>query len=647
MSEAPDLLATSDQATRARRFHNKSRHGCKSCKERRIKCDEVQPKCSNCVRRGADCDYPPKVGDTQSGAETSLHEGSSQSHPPKRIRKSRKRDEPPTKTEFTFVDVQTPITRKRKCRHFIYYEGDEDVAPRGSPPNSVDGEVSRQLARAPVLSEAVEQALEQGQRLADIMLVSKDEPILLGENEYIPNPTEGEAEGSNRNRSQYLSRPESDPASPTSDLSISKWQSAPSTGLAQSTSGVRISLQDFHLISTYRNFTCLTFPYVTPATNPWKNLTFDLQFKQKPYLYHTTLALTGAHLRYLQGVATPSVSEVSHYVKALSSFRDTIAKTPGITAPTLQRGKPQSEIAVEATGLFATSAMLGAYMWTTEVSEIHSWLIAKYSMSVGTREIIHNVWEGAAFDAFREAVGHSLKTVTTTLHEVIPIGQDEMRFPALEALATGKDPLQLLLMDAQDIQNDDSPIPDIYDYKYAWSDREECPYYDASNGAMVIDVGSLYRMATIITTLEKYCNSNLLSEEQMTALMRLIFMWPGLGCREILKSLKKRDKRIYLLLAYYYAAVVRVKQINTVSMEAMLDDTLGSGMLQDRGTEMLKAWWLMKSPRLLLRSIIEFLGKEWAKWLEWPLEVLKREEDSEMARLQDLWGPAMAGIAVT
>ncbi|KAI1365773.1 hypothetical protein F5Y08DRAFT_167558 [Xylaria arbuscula] len=39
----------------------KSRHGCQTCKRRKIKCDEVRPVCGNCARRFYDvqkCDYP-------------------------------------------------------------------------------------------------------------------------------------------------------------------------------------------------------------------------------------------------------------------------------------------------------------------------------------------------------------------------------------------------------------------------------------------------------------------------------------------------------------------------------------------------------------------------------------------------------------
>ncbi|KAL4738933.1 hypothetical protein BDV11DRAFT_127489 [Aspergillus similis] len=40
-----------------RRTHRKSRHGCKACKQRRVKCDEARPVCSNCTQRQEDCEY--------------------------------------------------------------------------------------------------------------------------------------------------------------------------------------------------------------------------------------------------------------------------------------------------------------------------------------------------------------------------------------------------------------------------------------------------------------------------------------------------------------------------------------------------------------------------------------------------------------
>ncbi|PKX97261.1 Zn(II)2Cys6 transcription factor [Aspergillus novofumigatus IBT 16806] len=42
---------------RARRTHQKSRLGCKTCKKRRVKCDEKKPTCTNCRQHAVICDY--------------------------------------------------------------------------------------------------------------------------------------------------------------------------------------------------------------------------------------------------------------------------------------------------------------------------------------------------------------------------------------------------------------------------------------------------------------------------------------------------------------------------------------------------------------------------------------------------------------
>ncbi|KAL2129038.1 hypothetical protein VTI74DRAFT_8312 [Chaetomium olivicolor] len=45
---------------KSRRSHRKSRYGCTKCKERRIKCDELTPRCSRCERMNLACQYPRK-----------------------------------------------------------------------------------------------------------------------------------------------------------------------------------------------------------------------------------------------------------------------------------------------------------------------------------------------------------------------------------------------------------------------------------------------------------------------------------------------------------------------------------------------------------------------------------------------------------
>ncbi|KAI9691295.1 MAG: hypothetical protein M1820_009793 [Bogoriella megaspora] len=40
-----------------KRRHRKTRTGCKSCKERRVKCDEGKPSCKRCMQRGLECSF--------------------------------------------------------------------------------------------------------------------------------------------------------------------------------------------------------------------------------------------------------------------------------------------------------------------------------------------------------------------------------------------------------------------------------------------------------------------------------------------------------------------------------------------------------------------------------------------------------------
>ncbi|KAK9328583.1 hypothetical protein V1520DRAFT_371118 [Lipomyces starkeyi] len=44
-----------------KKLHFKSRNGCLICKKRKIKCDEVRPKCRNCLKHGVNCEYAKEV----------------------------------------------------------------------------------------------------------------------------------------------------------------------------------------------------------------------------------------------------------------------------------------------------------------------------------------------------------------------------------------------------------------------------------------------------------------------------------------------------------------------------------------------------------------------------------------------------------
>ncbi|PYI20675.1 hypothetical protein BO99DRAFT_381884 [Aspergillus violaceofuscus CBS 115571] len=61
---------------RRRVRHHKSRKGCFTCKQRRVKCDEVQPICGACAFRGESCSYPLSAPSTSAPSRSSQRSGS-------------------------------------------------------------------------------------------------------------------------------------------------------------------------------------------------------------------------------------------------------------------------------------------------------------------------------------------------------------------------------------------------------------------------------------------------------------------------------------------------------------------------------------------------------------------------------------------
>ncbi|KAH6656899.1 hypothetical protein BKA67DRAFT_173829 [Truncatella angustata] len=56
-----------------RRSHRKSRNGCRNCKRRKVKCDELKPECTNCVRFGMPCDFTGLANPSSSATSTTSH----------------------------------------------------------------------------------------------------------------------------------------------------------------------------------------------------------------------------------------------------------------------------------------------------------------------------------------------------------------------------------------------------------------------------------------------------------------------------------------------------------------------------------------------------------------------------------------------
>ncbi|KAH7378909.1 hypothetical protein BKA64DRAFT_686947 [Cadophora sp. MPI-SDFR-AT-0126] len=62
----------STMSTGGRRSHRKSRNGCANCKARKVKCDEAQPACGNCMRHGVECAYSSLLLDRHSQSPSAV-----------------------------------------------------------------------------------------------------------------------------------------------------------------------------------------------------------------------------------------------------------------------------------------------------------------------------------------------------------------------------------------------------------------------------------------------------------------------------------------------------------------------------------------------------------------------------------------------
>ncbi|TVY35114.1 Sterol uptake control protein [Lachnellula occidentalis] len=60
-----EIRENPDDGARKRKAHKKSRRGCRNCKLRRVKCDEVRPECKKCIDFGVTCNYDLKIPDLQ------------------------------------------------------------------------------------------------------------------------------------------------------------------------------------------------------------------------------------------------------------------------------------------------------------------------------------------------------------------------------------------------------------------------------------------------------------------------------------------------------------------------------------------------------------------------------------------------------
>ncbi|KAK6499991.1 hypothetical protein TWF481_010348 [Arthrobotrys musiformis] len=246
-----------------RRHHSKSRHGCRLCKEKRIKCDEGKPICDNCVRVSGACVYEKIAGEIPGK--------------PVRIRKKRQvSDGDPSASEFITVSSS-------------------DIAARG-----IEILRGRAILSPPGSSSAVSSTVQKKDAVViptNFAALNEDEPP--GTPWYGPN---------------------ADQLVPTIG---SPWQAAPSTSLNVGAKSGEISLTDVELHCFYLQVTSTTVPYASLTIAPWRDLTFQTGCENVFY-YHIILAVSAAHQRHLHSIPVQTVNESNHVVQALESFRNAL-----------------------------------------------------------------------------------------------------------------------------------------------------------------------------------------------------------------------------------------------------------------------------------------------------------------------------------
>ncbi|PHH53080.1 hypothetical protein CFIMG_004837RA [Ceratocystis fimbriata CBS 114723] len=253
-----------------RRSHRKSRAGCKRCKLRKIKCDEVHPRCGNCVKHGVVCDF-----------------------------------ENPDVVEEILAAV-TPL-----------------AAPTPQTPASIGSDlVSTSSSSVLFMNDSPTAGLNWAQTL-DPALLSSPQPIT------IPIPI-----NANTPPSPLLSLAAKASVSVINDTMIPTYPSVPALYKTPTTPelplgglGPNHRLLDMRLMHHYTTVTSKTLTISpTMIQDVWMNEVPRLAFNGAPYLADAILAVTALHMRVLgpydrhlvQASHAYMASSVAQYCQALS-----------------------------------------------------------------------------------------------------------------------------------------------------------------------------------------------------------------------------------------------------------------------------------------------------------------------------------------
>ncbi|KAK5163548.1 uncharacterized protein LTR77_010497 [Saxophila tyrrhenica] len=101
------------------RAHSKSRTGCLRCKRRKVKCDEIRPRCTACNRRDDNCVYPSPfaAGSNGNGSGTAGEDDSSRAC--SNLSSSRSPESGPSSALASILKSDTDLATRRTLAHSL------------------------------------------------------------------------------------------------------------------------------------------------------------------------------------------------------------------------------------------------------------------------------------------------------------------------------------------------------------------------------------------------------------------------------------------------------------------------------------------------------------------------------------------------
>lgn len=307
------------------------------------------------------------------------------------------------------------------------------------------------------------------------------------------------------------------------------------------------------------------------------------------------LALASAHRRFLLSTAHPTSREISHYVKAVSSYQRIMTDLENTGAVRLIR--------VSAPALFGTSSLLFSYFWVTPHENFHHSIGQVLQLMRNTTKLVRLFWDRPDFAPFQRNMDMTLFPVMITFHAHYHIGTYH-RYPALENLAGGKDIYQA------------RPLMGVVE------DPKE-----------LIDISSMHRLVIFLTVLEsvgiKDSTSPTTDVDNTTIaiLQRWGFGWLAL-CDEALQTwVNERNTGAYILMAHYFAGMWRLRQKiwemcqKEDSSPPAFDNSLTSkDFMGDY------YWWLDTTPKTMTLAIANWLGETYRPSLDYIFETIRMLE---------------------